>query len=236
MISSPAMETHSVLLVEDDLRLAELVREYLSQHEFEVSVEHRGDRAAQRAQEPWGLIILDLMLPGMDGLELCRSLREHYTGPLMMLTAKGSDIDQVVGLELGADDYVVKPVEPRVLLARVRALLRRYRTTEPAPTQVSTGEFTINRAIQQASLRGVDLHLTTQEFDLLWLLASQAGQVFSRDEIYRQLRGMEYDGIDRTVDVCISHLRKKLGDDGDQPQLIKTVWGKGYLFAADNPQ
>jgi DNA-binding response OmpR family regulator len=230
------METHSVLLVEDDLRLAELVREYLSQHEFEVSVEHRGDRAAQRAQEPWGLIILDLMLPGMDGLELCRSLREHYTGPLMMLTAKGSDIDQVVGLELGADDYVVKPVEPRVLLARVRALLRRYRTTEPAPTQVSTGEFTINRAIQQASLRGVDLHLTTQEFDLLWLLASQAGQVFSRDEIYRQLRGMEYDGIDRTVDVCISHLRKKLGDDGDQPQLIKTVWGKGYLFAADNPQ
>jgi DNA-binding response OmpR family regulator len=230
------METHSVLLVEDDLRLAELVREYLSQHEFEVSVEHRGDRAAQRAQEPWGLIILDLMLPGMDGLELCRSLREHYTGPLMMLTAKGSDIDQVVGLELGADDYVVKPVEPRVLLARVRALLRRYRTTEPAPTQVSTGEFTINRAIQQASLRGVDLHLTTQEFDLLWLLASQAGQVFSRDEIYRQLRGMEYDGIDRTVDVCISHLRKKLGDDGDQPQLIKNVWGKGYLFAADNPQ
>lgn len=228
------MDNKRVLLVEDDARLAALVSEYLEQHEFVVRVETRGDEAVERFQAKMtDLVILDLMLPGMDGLEVCRELRRHYTGPIMILTAKGSDIDQVVGLELGADDYVIKPVEPRVLLARARVLLRRATAREPTPAELDFGRLKINRASHHVSLAGEPVILTTQEFDLLWLLASRAGEVLSRDAIYRELRGLEYDGLDRTIDVCVSHLRKKLGDDGDSPLHIKTIWGKGYLFATE---
>jgi two-component system OmpR family response regulator/two-component system response regulator RstA len=231
------MEKLRVLLVEDDARLAALVCEYLGQHEFDVQVESRGDTAVENFRsDSVDLVILDLMLPGLDGLEVCRKLREQYQGPIMMLTAKGGDIDQVVGLELGADDYAIKPVEPRVLLARVRALLRRFsRDASPAnQVELQFGQLEISSAGQTARLAGKTVPLTTQEFDLLWLLASGAGDVHSRDEIYRELRGIEYDGLDRTVDVCVSHLRRKLLDDADNPQRIKTVWGKGYLFVADS--
>lgn len=230
MIRSGAMEQVKILLVEDDKRLADLVCEYLSQHEFVVRVESRGDSAVENFSADIDLVILDLMMPGMDGLSVCRILREKYDGPILMLTAKGTDIDQVVGLELGADDYVVKPVEPRVLLARVRALLRRRRRSTSDQAKLSFGRLSINKATQQVLVDGSPVILTTQEFDLLWLLASKAGEVLSRPDIYQQLRGLEYDGLDRTVDVCISHLRKKLNDDSEQPGLIKTVWGKGYLF------
>ena len=151
----------------------------------------------------------------------------------MMLTAKSSDIDQVVGLELGADDYVVKPAEPRVLLARARALLRRGEASDNSPTELTFGQLSICSKSHHISLAGQRVILTTQEFDLLWLLACNAGQVLSRDTTYQELRGLEYDGLDRTVDVCISHLRKKLNDDSESPRRIKTVWGKGYLFAAE---
>ncbi len=237
MISSPSMDKLQVLLVEDDARLAALVSEYLGQHEFEVRVEARGDTAVSNFQaDSVDLVILDLMLPGLDGLEVCRALREKFQGPIMMLTAKGGDIDQVVGLELGADDYAIKPVEPRVLLARARALLRRFKRelTSTQHAQLQFGQLEISSAGQKARLGGATVALTTQEFDLLWLLASRAGDVHSRDEIYRELRGIEYDGLDRTVDVCVSHLRRKLLDDTDNPQRIKTVWGKGYLFVADS--
>jgi two-component system OmpR family response regulator/two-component system response regulator RstA len=228
------MDAKRVLLVEDDGRLATLVSEYLQQHEFIVEVVGRGDQAlAEFKSDNFDLVILDLMLPGKDGLEVCRELRNIYAGPIMMLTAKSSDIDQVVGLELGADDYVIKPAEPRVLLARARALLRRGEASDNSPTEFTFGQLSICRKSHHISLAGQRVNLTTQEFDLLWLLACNAGQVLSRDTTYQELRGLEYDGLDRTVDVCISHLRKKLNDDSESPRRIKTVWGKGYLFAAE---
>lgn len=233
MISSGNMEQYKALVVEDDARLAELVGEYLAQHEFVVQLEASGESALRNFSIDTDIVILDLMMPGMDGLDVCRALRQRFDGAVLMLTAKGSDIDQVVGLEIGADDYVVKPIEPRVLLARVRALLRRKSRSQTVQTELEFGGLRISKNAQRVELGNDTLCLTTQEFDLLWLLAAHAGQVLSRSEIYQQLRGLEYDGLDRTVDVCISHLRKKLNDDRDQPQLIKTVWGKGYLFAAE---
>lgn len=232
VISSASMEKHSVMVIEDDTRLASLVSEYLEQHEFNVSVQHSGESALKNFSPAIDLVILDLMMPGIDGLTVCRTLREQYDGAILMLTAKGSDIDQVVGLEIGADDYVVKPVEPRVLLARARALLRRKGRTPSAEKALCFGNLSVSKATQQVLLDDSPVPLTTQEFDLLWLLVSRAGEVLSRAEIYQSLRGLEYDGLDRTVDVCVSHLRKKLRDDGEQPSIIKTVWGKGYLFAA----
>lgn len=232
MISSAGMDKYSVMVIEDDARLASLVSEYLEQHEFRVNVQPTGESALQNFSPSVDLVILDLMMPGIDGLTVCRSLREQYDGAILMLTAKGSDIDQVVGLEIGADDYVVKPVEPRVLLARARALLRRKARSPDAGAALRFGNLSVSKATQQVLLEGKPVPLTTQEFDLLWLLVSRAGEVMSRAEIYQSLRGLEYDGLDRTVDVCVSHLRKKLRDDGEQPAIIKTVWGKGYLFAA----
>lgn len=234
VISSPPMDKHNVLLVEDDARLSDLVCEYLSQHEFEVKTESRGDEAVAQFDPEWAdLVILDLMLPGKDGLTVCREIRPDFQGQILMLTARGSDIDQVLGLELGADDYVVKPVDPRVLLARARVLLRRNQVPAQTNPTLRFGQLLINRAGHHVTLHGQTVALTTQEFELLVLLADNVGQVLSREEIYSSLRGLEYDGLDRTVDVCISHLRRKLGDEGDKPRRIKTVWGKGYLFIAD---
>ncbi len=228
------MSKPKILLVEDDERLANLVCEYLCQNDFEVQVQHRGDTAvAEFEPANIALVILDLMLPGLDGLQVCKYMRERFSGPIIMLTAKGSDIDQVVGLELGASDYVVKPLEPRVLLARVRAQLRDHMSNYNGNGDLRFGNLSIRRSAQQAYLDGSPVALTTQEFELLCLLAQNAGQVMSRDDIYRSLRGIEYDGMDRTVDVCVSHLRRKLADDADQPERIKTVWSKGYLFVAE---
>jgi DNA-binding response OmpR family regulator len=228
------MSNPRILLVEDDDRLAALVSEYLTQHSFSVTIKSRGDDAvANFDSSAVDMVILDLMLPGIDGLEVCRILRQTFSGPIIILTAKGSDIDQVVGLELGASDYVVKPVEPRVLLARVRAHLRDQTPFGNSQVELKFGDLSIVKQAQQACLNNIPIQLTTQEFELLWLLASNAGQVLSRDRIYRSLRGIEYDGLDRTVDVCVSHLRKKLFDDADKPTRIKTVWAKGYLFVTE---
>ena len=229
-----------VLLVEDDIRLAKLMQEYLQDNGISVAVEARGDRAVGRiVEEKPDLVILDLMLPGLDGFEVCRSVRRVYAGPIMMLTARDEEIDQVVGLELGADDYVTKPVQPRVLLARMRALLRRTAVVQgdiklPHDTQLlEFGALTIKRAAREVQLGDRKLDFTTNEFELLWLLASHAGQVLNRDNILESLRGIGYDGLDRSVDVCISRLRKKLEDDPNKPTRIKTVRGKGYLFVAE---
>jgi len=195
-------ERLTLLLVEDDQRLASLTAQYLEQNHFHVVVEDRGDRALAKIRkvEP-DLVVLDLMLPGMDGLEICAELRKTSQVPVLMLTAKGTDLDQVVGLSAGADDYVVKPVDPMVLLARVQALLR-----------------------------GVEVELSTQEFELLFELARNAGTVLSREALFRSIRGIDYDGMDRSIDVRVSRLRKKLGDSEPPPRRIKTVWGKGYLL------
>ncbi len=231
--NSPAVR---LLLIEDDVRLASLVRDYLSQENFDVSVQHKGDVAvAGFDASAVDIIVLDLMLPGMNGLQVCTQLRKTFSGPILILTAKSSDIDHVMGLELGADDFVTKPVEPPVLLARLRALLRRTQAVQrPAENQVlSFGRLTVNLQSHQVIYDGAEVDLTTQEFELLSFLARNAGTVLSRDTIYNNIRGIEYDGLDRTVDVRISRLRKKLHDNPEHPYRIRTIWGKGYLFVVN---
>ena len=225
-----------ILLVEDDVRLAALIREYLAQHGMHVAVEHRGDRAATRilSEQP-DLVILDLMLPGLDGFGICRQIRPAYRGPVLILTASDEDVDQVAGLEMGADDYVIKPAPPRVLLARTRSLLRRIQGGGDTPEQRDVNIFYFGNLHLQRDTRSVRLHgqavdLTTSEFDLLWRLASHAGSVLTRDDILASSRGLAYDGLDRSVDARVSRLRRKLGDDPEHPTRIKTVWRRGYLF------
>jgi two-component system OmpR family response regulator len=220
-----------VLLVEDDVRLAELVRSYLQSNGFQVSVEYRGDRVVERVQtDNPDLIVLDLGLPGQNGFSVCKSLRLAHRVPILILTARNSDIDHVLGLELGADDFVTKPVEPRVLVARIQALLRRSRFPGVIEQKkMSFGGLSIDTAARAVLLKGQPVSLTSNEFDLLVFLATHAGEIQSRDALYQHLHRREYDGVDRTLDVRISHLRKKLGDTGES-EGIKTVWGHGYLF------
>ena len=224
-----------ILLVEDDLRLAELVSRYLEGNGFAVAIASRGDEVVGRVErEPPDLVILDLGLPGEDGFTICRQLRLSYTNPILILTARDSDIDHVLGLELGADDYVIKPVEPRVLLARINALLRRSRTpvrTERKPLQF--GRLSIHTASRSVYLDGQAIALSGNEFDLLLYLASHAGEIQSRETLFKDLFKREYDGMDRMLDIRISRLRRKLGDEAETAERIKTVWGQGYLFVPD---
>ncbi|HID83352.1 MAG TPA: response regulator [Chromatiales bacterium] len=230
----PAQTSH-IMLVEDDVRLSALIQEYLEQQQFKISIEGRGDVAVQRIlDEKPDLVVLDLMLPGLDGMDVCRQVRSEYKGPILMLTARDEDIDQVVGLELGADDYVIKPVKPRVLLARIHNLLRRHAILteyEGKKSLIVIGELKISKTMREAHINEQLLLLTSQEFDLLWLLASNAGSVLSRDDILSSLSGGEYDGLDRSVDIRIARLRKLLGDNPAEPRYIKTVRSKGYLFS-----
>ena len=225
-----------ILLVEDDRQLSDLITDFLTSEGYHVKQEFRGDTVAKRVDLflP-DLIILDIMLPGKDGFAVCRDIRPSFSGPILMLTAKGTDFDQVLGLEIGADDYVIKPVEPRVLLARITALLRRGELPNQSKElgEVECGELHINRASRKVTLKDENVDLTSQGFDLLWLLASKAGEVQNRDYIYKAVVGREYDGLDRSVDVRISRLRKKLFDDTETPFRIKTIWGQGYLFVPD---
>ena len=244
------MNKHRLLLVEDDLELAELTADFFRRYEFECDVEHNGARAIPRilSEQP-DLLILDLMLPDMDGMEICRQVKGAYQGKLIMLTARTDTIDQVVGLELGADDYIPKPVEPRLLLAKARAVLRRDPSPqtegdkpERAPVNTASGlnhpnsssevstTLQINHQRREVYKCGQRLELTTPEYDLLTLLEENTGNIVSRDDIFQSLRGMEYDGQNRQVDILISHLRAKLEDDPTDPKLIKTVRSKGYLY------
>jgi DNA-binding response OmpR family regulator len=226
-----------ILLIEDDARLAELTATYLEQNGLRVSTEARGDRALERFQrERPRLVLLDLLLPGRDGLSICRELRRLHDVPILILTAKDTDIDHVIGLEAGADDYVMKPVDPMVLLARVRALLRRAERngviSERKP-DLTLGSLRISETSREVWLGDQPVPLTTQEFELLSLLAHRAGELVSRDEVFRTMRGIDYDGLDRSIDGRVSKLRRKLGDDAAAPTRIKTVWGKGYLLVPD---
>ena len=228
--------TIRILLVEDDERLAELTAEYLRKNDYEVTIESRGDNAESRIlNERPDLVVLDVMLPGKDGFEVCRAVRPLYSGVILMLTARDEDFDQILGLELGADDYIAKPVQPRLLLARIKALLRRApgapNSDEAERAELAFGSFHISQATRSAQLAGEAIDLTTAEFDLLWLLANHAGNILSRDDLLLQLRGIGFDGLDRSIDARISRLRRKLGDDPENPTRIKTVRGKGYLFS-----
>jgi DNA-binding response OmpR family regulator len=224
----------SIVLVEDDLRLSELVSRYLESNGFRVTSTARGDEAVERVRrDNPDLLILDVGLPGEDGFAICRQLRPQFTNPILILTARDNDIDHVLGLELGADDYVIKPVEPRVLVARIHALLRRSRTqTRPGQASLHFGRLLINPGARSVSLGGQPVALSRNEFDLLVQLAEHAGQIQSRATLFLELYGREYDGVDRMLDVRISNLRRKLGE-ADSSERIKTIWGQGYLFVSD---
>jgi DNA-binding response OmpR family regulator len=237
-----------ILLIEDDRRLAELTATYLQQNGLQVAIESQGDLAVDRFRtlRP-RLVLLDLMLPGKDGILVCRELRKLGNVPILILTALDTDLNQVVGLEAGADDYVIKPVDPMLLLARVRALLRRATrassvasprdkagdTTDELPADIRLGSLRVSEQSREVWLSGQVVPMTTQEFELLCLLARRAGHPVSRDEVFRSVRGIDYNGLDRSIDLRISKLRRKLGDNADAPSRIKTVWGKGYLLVPD---
>ncbi len=226
------MEPPKLLIVEDDEALAQLLSEYLGKNGFDCDVIHRGDTAVDRilATMP-ELVVLDLMLPGLEGVEVCRQVRDRYRGAILMLTARKDTVDEVVGLEIGADDYVTKPVYPRVLLARIRSLLRRL---EPRPNELTTrrvaGPLSLDRGRREARLGEQPIRLTGIEFDLLWMLAETPGEVISRERLYGEVLGTEWDGLDRGVDIHVSRVRQKLVALGLAAAAIKSVRGAGYLL------
>lgn len=233
-----------ITFVEDDAELAELISDYLRSYGLDVTVIDRGDTAFDAIlAAPPDLVLLDIMLPGKDGLTLCRELRGQYQGPIVMLTSLNSDMNQILGFELGANDYVLKTTPPSVLLARLRAHLRQAAsspdtTVVAAPTPkgariLDFGSLQIDHMNRTVRLCGETIALSTGDFDLLWELASHAGEVLTREDLLYKLRGVHYDGLDRSVDVAISRLRKKLDDDTADPKKIKTIRHKGYLFAND---
>jgi len=226
------MADHHLLVVDDDVRLTRLVSDYFSREGFTVDVVNHGSDAVPTALRcSPDLVLLDVMLPGEDGLSICRRLRaEGFTAPILMLTARGDEIDQVVGLELGADDYVAKPASPRLLLARIRALLRRQVAAGPPASTHSAGPLCVDQTTRQVTLDGAPVPLTTAEFDLLWVLLERVGTPVSREELVRKLRGIAYDGVDRSIDVRVSQLRRKLHT---HPAVrIKTIRGVGYQLVA----
>lgn len=229
-----------IILVEDDEKLSLLIQRYLQQNHFDVEIISNGNIAvdAIMSNQP-DIVILDLMLPGKDGLAICREVRPVFNGHIIFLTASEDDMDHVAGVELGADDFITKPIQPRVLLARIRMSLRKSNNTKPSIQPTTNNELTFNSLVISHAKRTVFLNnervaLTTSEFDLLWLLANHAEEVLSRDFLYKKLRGIEYDGLDRAIDTKIAILRKKLGDSASMPTRIITVRGKGYLFVPES--
>lgn len=223
----------TLLIVEDEDRLRDLLRGYLEREGFRVVLARDGVQALSlaRSERP-DLVILDLMLPGIDGLEVCRRLRTFSDAYVLMLTAKAEEMDRVIGLEVGADDYLTKPFSPRELVARVRAMLRRPRNAGDvqALPLLQFGPLTIDTARHEASLAGEPLKLTNLEYALLSVLASAPGRVFTRGQLLERVWGNDYFGDDHVIDVHIANLRKKLGDDPAQPKFIITVRGVGYRF------
>lgn len=237
------MDAPHILLVEDDLKLCQLLAQYLEKQGFALSTCNEGQLAPQAIidQQP-DLVVLDLMLPGMDGLSICREVRTSYQGKILVLTASDDDMDQVAALEMGADDFVTKPLQPRVLLARIRMLLRRNEPLtltqkETAPVNERFRQFgtlSLDSSARTCSLNNEEVNLTPSEFDLLWLLANHPDEILSRDALIKATRGIDYDGLDRTIDNKIVSLRKKLQDNPAHPRRLITVRGKGYLFVPDS--
>jgi DNA-binding response OmpR family regulator len=220
--------------VEDDERLASLTAEYLEGHGLVVSRATRGDRGLEEAsRQRYDCVLLDVMLPGIDGIEVCRKLRQRSDVPIIMITARGEEADRVLGLELGADDYLAKPFSPRELLARVRALVRRARgKAGPTTRTLTVGDLVLDPGARRATVSGSELSLTSYEFSLLYVLVERAGRVLSREQLMELARGTAEDAFDRSIDVHVSRLRHKLGDDPRRPKRIKTVRGVGYQYVA----
>jgi len=224
------MAGKKVLVVDDDVKTVELVRLYLDRDGYQVLTAYDGVEALRLARESRpDLIVLDLMLPDIDGLEVCRTLRHESDVPVIMLTARTTDQDKLTGLDLGADDYVTKPFSPKELAARVRAVLRRL-PGERGPEEVKSGELSMDFMKHEAWLAGRPLNLTSVEFKLLGILAKEPGRVFSRASLIEEALGYDFEGFDRTIDVHILNLRRKLEPDPSHPKYIKTIYGVGYKF------
>jgi DNA-binding response OmpR family regulator len=225
-----------VLVIDDDVNTVELVKLYLSRDGHRVLTAYEGNEALRLARESHpDLIVLDLMLPGINGLEICRTLRAESDVPIIMLTAKTTEEDRLTGLGLGADDYVTKPFSPKELAARVRAVLRRLpeESIERGPSEIRHDALTVDFLKHEASLAGKTLTLTPIEFKLLGILIKEPGRVFSRAQLIEKAIGYDFDGFDRTIDVHILNLRRKLEPDSNHPIYIKTVYGTGYKFGGD---
>lgn len=235
-----------ILLIDDDQKLCEQITRFLTRYDLEVTSAHSGIAGIQQVQSlSPDLVILDLMMPGQDGFEVCRQIRNQYQGKILMMTASDDDMDHVAGIEMGADDFLTKPVHPRVLLARIKMLLRRdthqaeisQQTDSEPGTSGSTllyGALLIKPNLRRVSHNQADVNLTDAEFDMLLYLAQHSGEVISRDELSQQLRGIEYDGLDRTIDIRIAALRKKFQDDSRNPSKLITIRGKGYMFVPES--
>ena len=233
-----------ILIVEDDVSLADWIKEYLLLKHYQVSIVGRGDLAVKfiKQHNP-DLVILDGMLPGLDGLDVLKAVRPDYTNTIVMMTARDEELDEVLGLEMGADDYLTKPIRANVLSTKIRKYLDRQTTLssiqakasekEIKPDKFQYGRLIVDKSARSVLLADQTINISSNEFDLLWSLIKRAGSTVTRDELIQSLRGFEYDGFDRTVDLIISKLRKKLNDNASQPFRIKTVWGKGYLLVKD---
>ena len=220
-----------VLVVDDDPGIVKLVRAYLEQAGFEVAVAYDGKKAMQIARHDRpDLVVLDLMLPEMDGWDVCRALRKESDVPIIMLTARVEESDKLIGLELGADDYVTKPFSPRELVARVRSVLRRVEGLPARPERLSHAEITVDLSRHLVEVRGKAIDLTPTEFDLLATLMEDPGRAFTRSQLLEAVQGYAYDGYERTIDVHIKNLRQKIEEDAGNPQRVKTVYGIGYKF------
>lgn len=224
---------NQVLIIDDDTELTELLIEYLEQEGFKLTCVHDGETGIKKAlNQPFDAIILDVMLPKLNGFEVLRGIREHANTPVLMLTARGDDIDRIVGLEIGADDYLPKPCNPRELVARLKAILRR---TQKAPVHKPSIEYhniIVDCSKRLVTVAGVPLELTNAEFNILEMLMKSPGQAFSKEELTEYALGRKYTAYDRSIDVHISNLRNKIGDNNPDKELIKTVRGFGYMFNA----
>jgi two-component system, OmpR family, response regulator CpxR len=221
-----------VLIVDDDVELCELVAEYLTPEGFEVEAVHNGEEGLKRALSgEHVLVVLDVMLPGMSGLEVLRRLRPESRVPVLILTARGDDVDRIVGLEVGADDYLPKPFNPRELVARIRAILRRTRpSASPSPEKITVGDVELDPAARLVRRAGETVELTSVEFGMLEALMRAAGQVVTRDHLAQSVLGRKFMPYDRSIDMHVSKLRKKLGDSNGT-ERIKTIRGVGYVYA-----
>ncbi|MBL9104990.1 MAG: response regulator transcription factor [Myxococcales bacterium] len=236
-MDNAGLDNLRVLLIEDDVRLAQLTAKYLAGNGVSVHCEHDGAAGLQEAlKSPYDAVLLDLMLPGLDGLAVCQQLRARSDLPVLMLTARGEEADRVMGLEVGADDYIAKPFSSRELLARVRAVVRRARgRAGPASRPVRVGRLALEPGSMRATVDGEALRLTSLEFALLYALAERAGRVLGREQLLDLVHGSAEDSFDRSIDVHISRLRRKLGDDPRRPRLLLTVRGAGYMLADEGP-
>lgn len=219
-----------ILIVEDERKIAELLRDYLTDSGFQVSMCHRGDTAAAevRSHTP-DLVLLDVMLPGQDGLSVCREIRSFSEVPIIMVTAKVEEIDRLLGLELGADDYICKPFSPREVVARVKAVLRRTRPTDDGK-MLTAGAIVLNPAAHRVTVNGAEVRLTPSEFGLLHVMMRQPERVFSRTDLIARVQGYDFEGYDRTIDSHVKNLRKKISDQLPGETIIRTVYGVGYAF------